>query len=459
MSWRDALPLGAATRTGSLEAREKRRAELETARLLKKQKSEQRRKLLTLGGSNQPSPSSSRAPSPPPSDNNMSTATGGQPAPVPPPALPGNPAGPGGPPDGGPPGGPPGGGGGGPPGGPPGGGGGNGGGQPVPPPPPAAPLVANNAIADYDMLDTDDGPRAIDRSGTITVQIMLDDIQFWFSELESEMQLSAIGSQWLKLSVLRKNLPVKQREDVKSLLRLPKSQSGPTPYYNVKMQLLKLYSVKPMDSFKRAMGRVMTGLPSQLGKLIVDDICTNPIKLQNCCCSKAVQAIWTDKLPVNINAHLSNMDFNYATYQAVFDAADKVYLSAKSISIAAMSDPATAGYSMSAAADDPLNKKIKDDQVSAIQQNKNQRNRNNGNRNNRNTNNGQRPNRNQNSGSNTNQNQTSGQNQGQKPRKGPRHSSNPPHTCCDLHFTKGSEAWYCLKPLSCPWKDKISEQP
>ena len=264
------------------------------------------------------------------------------------------------------------------------------------------------------------------------------------------MLLTSIGSQWLKLSVLRKNLPNKQREDVKSLLRLPQTQAGPHPYYDVKMQLLKLYSIQAKDRFKIAMGRVLTGLPSQLGKQLVDDICKLPIKLQGCCCASAVLALWTNQLPVSLNAHISNMTFDFNTYQSVFDHADQVFLSAKSMSnVAALTDNATpSGYSMTADSDDPLNTKFSEKQVSAVQRNKNQTTRGGrGNRGNRNSQNRNQQSQNQNT-------QTT-----QKPRKGPRHSSNPPQSCCDLHFTKGADAWYCLKPLTCPWKDKISERP
>ena len=103
--------------------------------------------------------------------------------------------------------------------------------------------------------------------------------------------LAGVGSQWLKLSVLRKNLPIKQREDVKSMLRLKKSEAGSSPYYDVKLALIKLYKLKPKDSYKKALGRVLVGLPSQLRKQIVDDVCDRPIKLRGCCCAKAVQAL------------------------------------------------------------------------------------------------------------------------------------------------------------------------
>ena len=187
-------------------------------------------------------------------------------------------------------------------------------------------------------------------------------------------------------------------------------------------------------------------------RTIIDDICDSPVKLRGCCCSKAVWTLWTDQLPVSLNAHLSNMNFNYESYQDIFDAADKIYISAKTVtSVAALSNPATAGYSLSEPADSPLNTKFVE-QVAAVRQNKNQTN----NKNQKPPKNNNNPNQNQ-QGQQSQQNQQ-GQNQ-QKPRKGPRHSSNPPHTCCNLHFRHGSGAWFCQKPLSCPWKDKVSERP
>ena len=81
----------------------------------------------------------------------------------------------------------------------------------------------------------------------------------------------------------------------------------------------------------------MVGLPSQLGYQIVDDVCKKPSKLDGCCCAAAALAIWSDKLPVNIRAHISNMEFTKDSYKTVFEAADKVYLSTKQVNVAAAS--------------------------------------------------------------------------------------------------------------------------
>ena len=318
--------------------------------------------------------------------------------------------------------------------------------------------IARQQTLEFDQQDLQDGEKAIQTSANIRVEIDLEDIQFWFSELESEMHLASVNSQWLKLSVLRKNLPNKQREDVKSLLRLSKGQAGPIPYYNVKKALLKLYSLKPPDTFKKAMSRVLVGLPSQLGKQIIDDVCDKPNKLEGCCCAKAAFALWTLQLPVNICQHISTMEFTHDSYQKVFDAADKVFLSSKTVtSVAALQSQPPSGFSLAASATSPLNtamyeKDSASGQIAALQtrppkKNKNQKNNQNGqNKNNK----------------NENQSQDKGQNkdqsQGQQ-RKGPRHSSLPPHQCCDNHFVHGAGAWFCQKPQTCPWKDRVTPKP
>ena len=167
------------------DAREQRRANLEAERLLKKQKSEQRKQLAALGVSAPSSPSLSRANTPPPenSDRIIESAPNT-------PIMPDNGGGGGGgnPPGGGPPPGGPGG-----PSGPPGGG------------PPGGPGNQNlggghanqnqnpNDEVDFELEDGRDGARAAESSGRILLQINLEDITFWFSEFESEMQLSELS--------------------------------------------------------------------------------------------------------------------------------------------------------------------------------------------------------------------------------------------------------------------------
>ena len=55
-----------------------------------------------------------------------------------------------------------------------------------------------------------------------------------------------------------------------------------------------------------------------------------------------MEALWQLQLPVGVRAHVSNMEFSQATYKQVFEAADKVYLSSKQVSVAAMASSVAA---------------------------------------------------------------------------------------------------------------------
>ena len=189
----------------------------------------------------------------------------------------------------------------------------------------------------------------------------------------------------------------------------------------------------------------MTGLPSQLGYQIVNDVCKKPNKLEACCCSGAVLAIWSNKLPVNIRAHISNMTFTRETYKAVFEAADGVFNSSKLISVAATTVQAT-GLDETLPAFNQQNQPTA--QVAAVSNRGAGRGR--GNRGGR----GGRGNRGG-SGTQSGGNRGNRGNNGQKPR-GPRHSSSPPEACCERHYVHGADAWYCLEPHSCPWKDRCT---
>ena len=95
--------------------------------------------------------------------------------------------------------------------------------------------------------------------------------------------MASVKSQWMKKTVLQRNLPNKVKEDVKAHLALPKSVAGNRIYWDVKQEILRIYAPKPQDSFRKALTRTLTGLPSQLGYQLINDICKNPRKLHNCC--------------------------------------------------------------------------------------------------------------------------------------------------------------------------------
>ena len=295
-------------------------------------------------------------------------------------------------------------------------------------------------VVEYDKANTEDGDKAQDLGRHVKVEFSATDIRFWFGELEGEMLLAGIGKQWLKKTVLQRNLPTKQKEDVKALLTLTQTQAGEDIYFRLKNELIRIYAPKPKDSYCKALTRTMVGLPSQLGNQLVDDICKKPIKLQDCCCPSAVEALWHLQLPVNIRAHVSNMEFSHTTFKEVFEAADRVFLSSKQVSVAAM-QVAAVNLDETQAAFNPENQP----QVAAIAAKNQGRNQ----QSNRGRN---KPNRGR--GGRNGQSQANSQSQ-TKPR-GPRHSSSPPEACCDRHYRHGADAWYCVAPLTCPWVNKCA---
>ena len=292
--------------------------------------------------------------------------------------------------------------------------------------PPIMPPTVN-----YDQANTDNGEKAQDLARSVKVEFEPNDILFWFSQLEAEMLMATIGKQWLKKTVLQRNLPNKQKEDVKAYLILSETDAGNKIYYEIKQELIRMYAPKAKDSYCKALTRTMTGLPSQLGLQIVNDVCKKANKLKDCCCSGAVEAIWQLQLPANIRGHISNMEFSHSTYKKVFEAADEFHLSSKQVTVAAMTAK-SAELNETLPAFDAHNVQ----QVAAIRGGRGGGNGSarGGNRGNKRGNRGR-------GGANT--------------RRPPRHASQPPESCCDRHYQHGDQAFYCLKPLTCPWVKKV----
>ena len=280
-------------------------------------------------------------------------------------------------------------------------------------------------MEDFESENGQDGAKAQELGRQIKVEFSVSDIKFWFAELEAEMTMATIKSQYLKKTVLQRNLPSKQKEDVKALLILTQTEAGNDIYLRLKNELIRIYAPKPKDAYCKALSRTMVGLPSQLGNQLVNDVCKKTNKLANCCCASAVEALWQLQLPVGVRAHVSNMTFNHSTYKEVFEAADKVYLSSKQVSVAAMA-VAAVSLDETQSAFSPQNQPSAE--VAAFnkgQSGKNKKNK-----------------------KNKNQNSTS---------RGKKHSSVPDSLAdkmCDRHFRHGADAWYCLTPSSCPWKDR-----
>ena len=96
-------------------------------------------------------------------------------------------------------------------------------------PPPDPPIMV-----DYDQQNTADGEKASELARSVRVEFDSTNIKFWFSQLEAEMLMAGIGQQWLKKTVLQRNLPNKQKEDVMAYLTLTQTEAGNRIYHEIK---------------------------------------------------------------------------------------------------------------------------------------------------------------------------------------------------------------------------------
>ena len=128
------------------------------------------------------------------------------------------------------------------------------------------------AMVNYDAEDKADGEKAQDLARSVKIEFDPNNIKFWFAQLEDEMEMASINRQWLKKSVLQRNLPNKIKEDVMGFLSLQKAEAGAHIYLDIKNELMRIYAPKPQDAYNKALSRTMVGLPSQLGYQIINDI-------------------------------------------------------------------------------------------------------------------------------------------------------------------------------------------
>ena len=187
-------------------------------------------------------------------------------------------------------------------------------------------LLAEDKMAeDFDTENGADGDKALDKMGSVKCEFSKDDIEFWFTELETQLEVIDVKSQWTKRIALQRFLPADVKQEIKALLIIPKASAGTDIYKRIKTELLDLYGQKPGDAYVRAKNRVMTGKPSQLGKALINDICTCPVKLQSGCCAKIIWGMYREAIPIVIRNHIAEMEFNKDTYKQIFQKSDQIF--------------------------------------------------------------------------------------------------------------------------------------
>ena len=183
--------------------------------------------------------------------------------------------------------------------------------------------------ARYDNTSGNDEPDVYTKLSTLKSEFNKSDPKFWFNNFERTIKHYGVKSQTTKYEALINQLTREATEEVKNILRQDEAELGATPYLTLKTELLSLYSPKPEDCYAKASSRVLVGLPSSLGKQIINDFCDCAKPIENKCCAKMAYGMWIEKLPTYVKAFISKETFNKDTYKAVFTLADKVFLSHK----------------------------------------------------------------------------------------------------------------------------------
>ena len=295
--------------------------------------------------------------------------------------------------------------------------------------------LQNNRMVNYDQQNENDEDGAIQNARDVKLPFNKHDVKLWFSLVESKMQFAGLKNQWSKRQILVQLIPPEFHSDFRQYLQMQETEAGATAYYDLKKAIIKLLGPKKADSFDKAIARVMTGTPSQLGRQILNDICPAVKPLEGCHCEDTVLGIWRRSLPQVVRCAIADMEFNKSTYQAVFDKADDVWASnrASTTVVAALSKASIAANGAEATTD----------QVAAVQASKN----------------GRRNNKPPRGGAGGGSGSAGGGANQAKPNRGPRHPDLPPPGSCGLHWKFGKAAWKCADRHNCPWRNYESPRP
>ena len=269
------------------------------------------------------------------------------------------------------------------------------------------------------------------------------DLLFFFNQAELKMVADGVNKQYTKFQVLSTMLPKTVQDEVKPLLR---KQAAEFPnndaYKRLKHEVLRIFGPKPSAAVDRALGRVMTGLPSQLARALANDICKKELDCE--CCPAIVMALWKRHLPGAVRAGIARYKLSKANFNEVLQEADDIFTSNPSggAAIAAATsainlDETQPGLSY------PV------PEVAAVRGQRGGR----GGRYNR----GGRGNRGNRGGGGGGQQQQSNDSGSSGPRqyKGTKHPDLPQGdwTGCQQHFRWGKSAHFCQEPATCPWKN------
>ena len=275
------------------------------------------------------------------------------------------------------------------------------------------------------------------------------DVTFFFQQVEIKMKAAGVRNNYSKFQALANILPMKVIDEVKPLLCKQEADfANNDAYKQLKREILRIFGPKPTKAIERALQRTLTGMPSQLARALVNDICKKQLDCE--CCPAVVLALWKRTLPMQVRAGIAHMSFTKQTFNEVLQLADDIFetqnVSTPSGAVNALSSTASLdetqpGLSYPVA------------EVNAVSRGRGGRGgRGRGGRGGRNNRGGR---------GGGQQNSSAPASQDAPKHKGTKHPDLPPGEWggCSMHFRWGRGAHFCSEPATCPWKNVFTPKP
>ena len=171
-----------------------------------------------------------------------------------------------------------------------------------------------------------DGADALNKAITALKNFSYDpnDLKFTFGQMEIKMKAAGVKKQFTKLQTLTTVLPKEVIDEIKPLLRKDETEfENNDSYKQAKVRIMEIFGQSDEEPFERAMGRVLTGKPSQLARAIVNDVCDR--ELNGCCCHKWVGGQWKRNLPTDVKQHIADMPFTADNFNNIMKSADNAF--------------------------------------------------------------------------------------------------------------------------------------
>ena len=264
-------------------------------------------------------------------------------------------------------------------------------------------------------------------------------LPWFFNRMETRMSVAGVKKNFTKFQVLSEVIPKRVQDEVMQLLMMTETEfPNHDAYKQLKTEIFRIFGPRLEAGMERALGRVLTGKPSQLARALVNDMCKSKLNCQ--CCPANVGAMWKRQLSSAVRAGIAHTEFNKDNFNAVVQLADDIHSNTSSTpSVASVSGHPASNLDQTL----PAIPYATTPEVAAINRGRGRgRNRGRGG-----------PNRGR--GGHQQQQQTQQQQQGANRHKGTKHPDLPAGewSGCQMHFKWGKGAHFCSEPGSCPWRN------